>query len=118
MQLGQQGPLAGAAIHLSHRGTTYQLVAYTPSARAPAYREAMRRSLLSFATLTDPAMLGVQPAKLEVVNLTEPMTLEGFNTRFPSTVPLEVLETINAAQRQTRFEAGSRLKRVVGGAVP
>jgi hypothetical protein len=43
------------------------------------------------------------------------MTLEEFNRRYPSSVDLETLAIINEADRNTRFPAGTEVKRIVGG---
>jgi hypothetical protein len=46
------------------------------------------------------------------------MTLEEFARRYPSTVDIRTLAIINQADTNTRFSAGTELKRIVGGALP
>ena len=43
------------------------------------------------------------------------MTLEDFDTRYPSSVDLETLALINNRKPGESIEAGSLVKRVVGG---
>ena len=111
----EQGAVQGLTAFLSHGGTTYQLLGYTAAGQLPAYDPAFRATFISFRELTDPAMLGVQPARLELVTLPEPMTLERFHARHPSTVPLEEVALINGVTPGDTLPAGQLVKRVVGG---
>jgi predicted Zn-dependent protease len=109
----QQGIVRGVVAHIAHGGRIYQLVGYTPQPRFAGYERVFARILGSFATLTDPAILGVQPNRIQVVRLPEAMTLEAFSRRYESAIPLTELALINhAAGPETRFPAGSLLKRV------
>jgi predicted Zn-dependent protease len=109
----QQGIVRGVVAHIAHGGRTYQLVGYTVQERFAGYERTFARILGSFATLTDPAILAVQPNRIQVVRLPEPMTLEAFNRRYESAIPIAELALINhAAGPQTQFPAGSFLKRV------
>mgnify|MGYP003579985823 CR=1 FL=1 len=69
----------------------------------------------SFEPVTDRNALNVQPGRLDVVSIPSAMTLEEFNRRYPSSVDLDTLAIINEADRNTRFPAGTEVKRVVGG---
>lgn len=114
----EQGTVRGVTSFISHQGATLQLVGYTAAERLPTYDAAFRATFASFRELTDPAALAVQPARLELVTLEQPMTLEQFNARYPSTVPLAELALINGMQPGTSLPAGRMVKRVVGGAKP
>jgi hypothetical protein len=60
--------------------------------------------------------MNVQPAKLELVKLSRQMTLEQFNSQYPSTVPVEQLAIINQLEGPGAvIPAGHTMKRVVGG---
>lgn len=63
-------------------------------------------------------MLAVQPKRVEIVTLSNGMTIERFDQRYPSTVPLEELLLINGLEPGAVLTAGSRVKRVVGEGVP
>ncbi len=56
--------------------------------------------------------------RLEVVTLDRNMTLDDFNKRYPSSVPINTLAIINRADKGTVLAAGSRVKRVTGEKVP
>jgi predicted Zn-dependent protease len=110
--------LDGAAAFISHRGSVYQILAYAPRARWPAYAAEVERVVRSFAPLDDPAVLRIQPWRLSIVQLNADMTLEEFARRYPGPVPLETLALINGVQPGTRLPRGSLVKRVVGEPLP
>jgi hypothetical protein len=50
------------------------------------------------------------------VKLTREMTLEQFNSQYPSTIPIEELAIINEIESPTSaIPAGRTVKRVIGG---
>lgn len=108
--------LRGDALYIAHGGDTYQILAYTRAARFSDYEPVFRRSLGSFARLTDAQALGVQPDRIEVVRVPENMTLAQFNQRYPSEIDITELALINqlSGPDQT-IPAGTRVKRVTGG---
>jgi len=114
----EQGLVQGLTTFLTRGGGTYQLIAYTAGGQLPAYDSAFRTTFNSFRELTDPALLGVQPARLELVTLPQAMTLEQFHARYPSTIPLEEVGLINGVTAGESFPAGHTVKRVVGGTAP
>lgn len=110
----QQGVVRGIVAHLAHDGRTYQLLGYTSQNEFGRYQRAFERVIGSFGPVTDPAVLDVQPKRIDVVRIPEAMTLAEFNRRYASTVPLPELALINQADGpDTRFAAGTLLKRVV-----
>ncbi|HVG62440.1 MAG TPA: M48 family metalloprotease [Hyalangium sp.] len=111
----EQGVLRGLTTFVSWRGGTLQLVGYTAAERLSQHDPAFRATFASFKELTDPAVLGVQPARIELVTLDQAMTLEQFQTRHPSTIPLAELALINGAQPGDTLPAGRIVKRVTGG---
>ena len=111
----EQGVLQGVTAFVTHGGSTYQLIGYTAAGQLATHEPAFRATLASFRELTDPAVLGVQPARLELVTLDQPMTLEQFHARYPSTIPLEELATLNGLTPGETLPAGRTVKRVVGG---
>ncbi|MGD2136256.1 MAG: M48 family metalloprotease [Gemmatimonadales bacterium] len=113
-----QGTVAGSATFVAHRGNVYRLLALATEAGWPRYRSALRQSALSFAELTDPTALGVQPLRLDIVPLDRAMTLTAFNQRIPSQVPLDALAPLNRVDPGTTLPAGFLVKRVVGGPLP
>jgi predicted Zn-dependent protease len=112
----QQATLQGLAVFVAHEGRVYQVLGYAVAAVYSQYHPVFQQSLGSFAPLTDPAALAVQPDRIRIVTTASPMTLAEFHRRFPSTIPLEELAVINRVPSpETVLPAGTRLKRVVGG---
>lgn len=112
----QQGVLRGLAAFLSYGGQTYQLLTYAPAGQFGRYDRALRQAIGSFAPLTDPRILAVQPNRIDVVRLERNLTLAEFNRRYPSVVPLEEVAILNQVQGpESRLAAGTLAKRVVPG---
>ncbi|HEX9940836.1 MAG TPA: M48 family metalloprotease [Thermoanaerobaculia bacterium] len=118
VQRGQSGDLRGIAAFVEKDNKVYQILGYTLAQNWRRYDDVLSSSLGSFERVTDRRALDVQPKRVDVVSLREPMTLEEFARRYPSTVDLETLAIINQADTNTRFPAGAELKRVVGGELP
>ncbi len=105
--------LRGLALFVENGGRVYQILAYGPLASWPRNERASANSLGSFAPVTDPRILNVQPKRIEIVDLSQPMTVGEFARRYPSTVPLEVLAVLNQVDPGGRLPAGEA-KRVAG----
>jgi predicted Zn-dependent protease len=115
VQRGQGGNLQGIVAFVEKDDRVYQILGYTMAQSFNRYDDLLSNSLASFERVTDRRLLDVQPARLDVVSLQTPMTLDEFNRRYPSSVDLDTLAIINDAERNTRFPAGTEVKRVVGG---
>jgi predicted Zn-dependent protease len=113
-----QGELQGLAAFVAHRGHVFQLLGYAPQSRWGAHRPIVSSSLGSFGLLDDRRYLDVQPSRVRLVALPQPMTLREFAQRYPSTVPLATLAIINQVGESDRLEPGRLVKRVVGGTTP
>jgi predicted Zn-dependent protease len=114
----EQGVIRGLTTFLPWRGGTLQLVGYTVATQLPQYDPAFRATFSSFRELADPAALAVQPARLELVTLDQAMTLEQFQARYPSSIPLAELALINGVQPGESLAAGRMVKQVTGGVAP
>lgn len=114
----QQGAIRGVTTFFTHGGTTLQLLGYTPAEKLATYNDAFRATFTSFAELTDPAALAVQPARIALVKLDAPMTVQQFHQRYPSTIPVEEVALINGVQPGDTLPAGRTVKRVTGGVKP
>jgi predicted Zn-dependent protease len=108
----ESGTLAGLVSYISYGGSTYQLLTYTAAAQLDAYNATFQQVVSSFAPLTDPAKLNVQPKKVEVIKLPSQMTLAQFNSRYPSSIPVEEVAIINGVETGTMLAAGTQVKRV------
>jgi predicted Zn-dependent protease len=108
-----QDVVRGVVAHIQHGGRTYQLLGYTPQARFDAYDRVFEHVIGSFGTVNDPAVLQVQPNRLDVVQLPERMTLDEFARRYRSSVPIAELARINQLEASTAvLDAGTLVKRV------
>jgi predicted Zn-dependent protease len=116
VQRGQAGDLQGIAAFVEHNDRVYQILGYTLAQNWRGYDNELSSALASFSRVTDRRLLDVKPQRLDIVTLPSAMTLQDFERRYPSTVDLQTLAIINQAQTSTRFDAGTELKRVVGGA--
>jgi predicted Zn-dependent protease len=118
VQRGQEGDLQGVVAFVEHQNKVYQVLGYTLANRFRNYGDTLSSSLGTFERVTDRRLLDVQPSRLDVVSIPSAMTLEEFARRYPSTVDIRTLAIINQADTNTRFSAGTELKRIVGGALP
>lgn len=114
----QSGAFRGRALFVHHGGRTFQVLGYAPEERWSARRAAIEGALGTFRAVTDPEVLDVQPRRIEVVRTDAALTLEQFQQRHPSTVPLEAVGLINGIEPGERIPAGTLMKRVVGEAPP
>jgi predicted Zn-dependent protease len=110
-----QGNLEGLANFISYGGKTFALLEYTAAGKLSSYEQVFRQVLGSFNILTDPEALNVQPARVEVVKVPRDMTLEQFNSQYPSSIPVDQLALINGVDKGAVLRAGTAVKRVVGG---
>jgi len=111
----EQGVVAGLTSFFSHGGQTFMIASYSGQEQLGKYDPAFRATVTSFAPLTDPAALAVQPAKVELVKVPRDMTLAQFHAESPSSVTADELALINGLERDSPVKAGTTLKRVVGG---
>lgn len=111
----EQGNVQGLVAYYRHGNQTLQLLTYAPQARFGSYDREFRSILASFGPVTDPAILNVAPATLDVVTLDRSMTLASFAERYSPGVDPERIALINGIENSaSRLAAGSRLKRVQG----
>jgi predicted Zn-dependent protease len=114
-----QGAIQGIVSFISYGGQTFGLMGYTAAGKLGSYDQVFQSAIRSFGELRDQSKINVSPAKVELVKLNRPMTLEQFNSQYPSTIPVEELAIINEVQEpSTPLQAGRTVKRVVGGVRP
>ena len=114
----QSGELQGIAAFAEKDGRVYRILGYTTAQNFRRYDDAFASAIGSFGRVTDRRALNVEPKRVDVVSLPSAMTLEEFARRYPSTVDLQTVAIINQADANTRFPAGTEVKRVVGGNLP
>lgn len=111
----QQGTLRGMVAFVSNNGLTLSIMGYTPESRWGSYQNTIMRSIGSFASLTDPRALNVQPKRLDVVQLPSAMSFSTFTQRYPSVEKPEIVALINQVEGDARLNSGALYKRVVTG---
>lgn len=114
----EQGVLAGSTAFVEYGDQVYHLLGFSTADRIGQHRGVIEGTLSSFDTLREPSLLDVEPRRVSIVELPESMTLEAFDGRYPSTVPLERLAVMNQVEPGQALEAGRLMKRVVGEGPP
>ena len=109
----EQTVVQGLAAWIEYGNRVYQILGYTPEQRWGNYDDAFSQSIASFARETDRSVLEVQPNRVRLVEVDRPATLDALVSRYPSSVPPQVLGLINALQGNATLPAGSLFKRVV-----
>lgn len=112
------GTLRGSAVFIEYGGAVYRLMGYSTEASWPAYQPIAEPSLLSFARLTDPAVLGVQPQRVTIVRADRRTTIAELARQRPSPLPAATLALVNQVEVDTPLETGKLVKWVVGTPPP
>lgn len=115
---GQQGGVQGRVAFVRAGTATVGVIGLASPVQFQAADPLFKASLASLAPVTDAAALAVEPAKISVVALDAPMTLDQFQQKFPSTIPLAQLAVMNGVQATETLPAGTLVKRVSGGTIP
>jgi predicted Zn-dependent protease len=111
----QQGPLVGAVTFVEDGGKVYRLLGYARQGSFRNYADEIGRAMESFRRASAREIGRVEPWRVDVVTLHEPMTLRELDRRSPSTVPVEKVALLNNVEPDATFAAGDKVKRVVGG---
>jgi predicted Zn-dependent protease len=110
-----QGQIRGLVSFISYGGTTYGVMGYTGANTLSQYDNTFKQVIRSFRPLNDPSALNVQPARIELVQLDQPMTVAEFQRRYQSPIKVEELALINGlAGPDDTMRPGRAFKRVVG----
>lgn len=112
------GDVEGLVAFVADGSRVFRLLGYALADRFERYRSDLAASLGSFARLTDPRYLRVEPKRIKLVTLPRAMTIDELQAAFPSTVPTETLAILNQVEAGQTLAAGTEAKRVVGGALP
>ncbi|MFT4570317.1 MAG: putative Zn-dependent protease [Hyphomicrobiaceae bacterium] len=111
-------PVIGMTRFVLHGDTMLQLIGFTPENRWSSYRNSISRTIDSFARLKNKRLLGVKPARLDIVRIPRRTTLKAFHAANPSSIELPELARINGVSTDSTLERGAMIKRVVGGVMP
>jgi predicted Zn-dependent protease len=109
-----QGVVQGRIAFVEHGGRTYQLVGYTSAQRYPSAARVFEAIIGSFAPLTDPALLAVEPNRIAIAEVRRTQTFSQWASGTPSAIPVDELAIVNqVADPNATVQAGTLLKRVV-----
>lgn len=107
----QSGPIGILATLLQHDGKVYSFLGYAAAPNFEQYRHVFEQTPRGFATLTDPAVLQIEPTRLRVTMLDRPRT---FRELLPAVLPpgltAEDLAIMNQVELDQRLPAGRRVK--------
>lgn len=109
--------LAGMVVFLDYGGRTFQLLGLTASDSWNSLRGPVTGAIDSFQALTDRRYLDVEPARVDLVELSQPTPVESFAARYPSSASADTLAILNGVNPGGTIPAGTA-KRVVGGELP
>jgi predicted Zn-dependent protease len=108
------GVLGGLIGYVQHRNATYQILGYSSASLFARYDTAFNRVIGTFTSVNDPAILSVQPRRIDLVEVDRDQTLEQLARAHPSAVPVQQLAIINQVDgANSRIAAGSLFKRVI-----
>jgi predicted Zn-dependent protease len=112
----EQGAVQGLVSFLKYGELTYRILGYTPAGKLQARDEAFRKTIASFSELTDSTRLDVEPYQVQLVKVDHDMTINEFNQKHPSTIPVERVAVVNGMDTpDQRIAAGTTLKQIIGG---
>ena len=105
-------------LFIDHGGTIVRVLGYASATRWIDHESKVVNAVRSFRTERDAKVLGIEPARLEIVRLPSRMTFLEFTEAYPSTLDVQKLADLNRRTVTEVLEAGTLVKRVVGGRLP
>ena len=113
-------PIAGSAAFIAYGERTFVLIGMAAASQqggdGSGVSAAFKQVVNSFKPLTDPALLNVRAATVRTVKVPRDMTVQQFNSQFPSTIPVERVALINGLDGpSSTLVAGRYAKQVQGG---
>jgi len=111
----ESGVVRGMVAFVRYSGRVYQIEGMAVQESWEGYEGIVLDSIASFRELTDSSALAAQPDRVEIVRLTESMTIAEIAQRYPVTVSVETLALVNNVAPGDRLEAGRHVKLIVAG---
>lgn len=106
--------LNGAVAFVSHQNQVFQIMGIGSPDGWTRDGTRIRDVLGTFAQVNDPAVLNVQPSRIEIIRLPDAMTLEQFYNRYPTSLELDEVARINRRSPGELIPAGTLMKHVQG----
>jgi predicted Zn-dependent protease len=108
--------LVGREVFVAHGGRVFSLLGVAMQDAMAQNQDAIVGAVGSFAKLTDPARLNVQPQRIEVVHLPREMSFDEFLKSYPSNADRDTMALVNGVgDGAATLPAGRAMKRIVGG---
>ena len=108
------GRVTGLLAFIDYRGGVLAMLAVGPESTWENHSDPVAKSFASFASITDPRILKIDPMRIRIENLPREMTLKEFAKARPSVVPVDELAVLNHVDADEKLEKGRAIKRVVG----
>jgi len=109
------GMFRGRVLFVDHGGTIVRILGYAGATRWVDHESSVVNAARSFRPEVDSEVLNIQPAKLAIVRLPTRMTFLEFTQAYPSTVDAQKLADLNGRDLGEVLDAGTLVKRVIGG---
>lgn len=110
----EEGTLAGEVAFINYGGLTYRMLGYTSDAQWSTYARAIGATISSFGSVTDRAVLDVQPMRLSIRRLNEATSLNTFVRSNPQPVDIEQLARLNRVDPAEVIPSGTPIKLIEG----
>jgi predicted Zn-dependent protease len=110
-----QGLLNGEALFVAYSGRIYQIVGCGNKSGWRRHGKVVRESLISFAELSNPGALTVQPLRLEITALRRSTTLRDYYQQRGCPIGLSELALLNRIDPDTEIPQGQLIKWVTAG---
>ncbi len=114
----ESGVVSGEVAFIRYGGNVYRLLGYAVQANWRANASAIASAISSFRPLSDRAILAAQPWTIDIVTLPGATSLQTYVRSNPSPIPIEELARLNRVTPGEVLASGTRIKRVVGSALP
>ena len=96
--------------------TRFSSSASRPPHASPSRGDSLAQTHSSFEAISDPKLLSVEPARIELVDVEKPMRLSELYKQRKASVPLEEVAALNQLDGDPELRRGQTLKWVGGGA--
>ena len=110
----QDGTLRGRTAFLEAGGTTVEASGYATARAYDGYEATFDRFIRSVEPVSDPALLDVEPMRIQAITLSLPRTISDLARQRDSPLSAEELALLNGVEVGERLEAGRTVKWVVG----
>ena len=114
----QQGTVRGRTAFVELGDNVYQLIGFAPQQSYLAQEKPLASAIASFQKETDPKVLAVKPARIQLVTPGRDLSIEEFAKAYPGPASAKELAIMNQIEPGGTYKAGVQVKRVVGDKLP